>query len=161
MAVPRFTSMRGGDKRDNKPFGFLYLEGLQPLADLRLRGMDWRVLLALIEQATYNNSFLYSNKTIALAIDMSHAQVSQSLRNLRNLGVVLDVGPERNRVIINPRYFWVGDRSHRVLWQMELKRLHPQHMLWYAPTPEERELAKEATVQKSGQPAGYSQEEDS
>lgn len=150
MAVPRFVSPSKRLGRENKRFYLGYMDGAVDLANLNLTGTEFRVLLALIPQAQSNDSFTYSNKAVANALGIDHSRVSTAVRRLRELGVLLHVGPARNRVIINPRYFWVGDRTHRVLWQLELKKMHPQHMLWYAPTPEERDAIKEAIVQNSG-----------
>lgn len=152
MPVPRFVNT--GSKRlsrENKQFYIGYMAGAVDLANLNLPGTEHRVLLALLPQMQNNDAFLYSNKSVSEALNINHSQVSTAIRRLMTVGVLLHVGPERNRVIMNPRYFWIGDRLHRVMWQMELKRLHPQHMLWYAPTPEERDAVREATVQNSGQ----------
>jgi hypothetical protein len=116
----------------------LYLADVHELArTLTLRQL--RVMLALTRQMAYNGPFRYSTNRVAAELDMHQTNVSREVTWLKDNGFILWVGPERNRVYLNPRYFWHGNRRGRVAARMDLQRQYPEAT--YLPQLTEAEIA--------------------
>lgn len=122
--VPQQKPRRQRPLAEVNPFVMAYLAETHHLAQM-LTLQQLRVFHALTRQMAYNASFRYSPKRAALDLGMTEHKVSAAIRGLKDLGVVLHVGPERTRVYVNPRYAWHGDRRGRALAQLELLTKYP------------------------------------
>lgn len=130
---------------ERRPFVLLYVDQIQQLLAEGLGIREYRLLLALTEQMDDGRPFHWSNKTAVATIgNTSTPRVSEAMRALKDHGVVLEVGPVRNRIILNPRYVWRGSARDRIIMCLQLRRTHPYAMRWWAPTIEELDDARRA-----------------
>lgn len=121
--VPQQRPRRQRPQAEVNPFVMTYVAETHELSRM-LTLQQLRVFHALTRQMEYNASFRYSPKRAAIDLGMTEHKVSAAIRGLKDVGVVLPVGPERTRVYLNPRYVWRGDRRGRAIAQLELLTLY-------------------------------------
>lgn len=125
-----------------QPFAMLYLADVAELArSLSLQQL--RVFLGLTRQMAYNGPFIYTNKRLCDELGTFQQKVSAAIRDLKDLGFILPVGPEPRRVYLNPKYAWHGTRRGRVIAQLELRRRYPTAGFIADITDEDRAVLEE------------------
>jgi predicted transcriptional regulator len=111
---------RAVDTREREPHVRQYDATMMELARLPLTGSDRTVLTALVAMMSFDGPFLYSTNEIADSLGMVPQNVSRSLRNLKEQGVVLEMGGRR--IMVHPKYFWKGDAKERLAWLAQIDR---------------------------------------
>lgn len=98
--------------RSEGAFGLWFPEGVGQLARMKLSGLEYSVLLQLLEWSDFEDHTGYSATDLANKLEVHPNAISRAARVLRECGVLLPGGGPR-RVWINPEYFWRGAQPAR------------------------------------------------
>jgi hypothetical protein len=99
-------------------FSMFYDEHLPRL--LTLTGVQSRTFMALVDSMGFNGPFRYSTAEIAVAIGSPVPSISRALRDLRRLGIIIEVG--HREIYLDPRIVWRGDITERNIAVAHLER---------------------------------------
>lgn len=105
---------------ERNEFAMLYLKDLSQLLDISTKG-EYKVLLAIVERANYNENSIRIGKDIkeeiAIETGLSFPTVDKSVTKLYKMGILLrkkHAGKEvRGAYLINPKYFFKGEELER------------------------------------------------
>lgn len=83
--------------------------------DKELRGQPMSVLLYMISKLE-NGLVIMSQKKISEELDMHRVRVSEAIKKLLRKGIILkDDGDVKGVYLLNPEYFWKGEREKSII----------------------------------------------
>lgn len=112
---------RGGKKPTQQTGGYwgrLYVDNIWRMRELV--GVERRVLDCVMEMSAPDQPTWIPRRVISAHLGIAGPSISQAMRNLKNLGIVIEFSDRR--LLVDPRLYWIGSDPERERHLSQLSR---------------------------------------